>query len=54
MKNFGGVKDQPNADNYEYIWSEVIAVIMQDVQANKLKDNHGFELADIQVLDELI
>lgn len=52
MKNFGGVKDGPNAYNYEYIWPAVKAVIMEDVQANKLKDNNGFELKDFKVLDE--
>ncbi|MGD1714184.1 hypothetical protein [Dapis sp. BLCC M172] len=52
MKNFGGAKDGPNAYNYQYIYPALLAVIMDDVQANELKDGNGFELADFQVLDE--
>jgi hypothetical protein len=52
MKNFGGVKYEPNAYNYEYIRPAVKAVILEDIQANELKDNHGFELKDFKVLDE--
>ncbi|NER33674.1 MAG: hypothetical protein F6J93_06390 [Oscillatoria sp. SIO1A7] len=52
MKNFGGAKDGPNAYNFEYIWPAVLAVVMDDVQANELKDGNGFELEDFQVVDE--
>ncbi|NEP74633.1 MAG: hypothetical protein F6K25_22910 [Okeania sp. SIO2G4] len=52
MKNFGGAKDGPNAYNCQYIWPAVIAVVMDHVQANKLQDHNGFELADFKVLDE--
>ena len=52
MKNFGGAKDGPNAYNYEYIWPALLAVVKNDVQANKLEDGNGFKLADFQVINE--
>lgn len=52
MKNFGGAKNGPNAYNYEYIWPALLAVVKNDVQANELKNGHGFELEDFKVIDE--
>ncbi|MDY6784673.1 MAG: hypothetical protein SW833_19365 [Cyanobacteriota bacterium] len=52
MKNFGGAKREPDAYNYEYIWSAVRAVVIGDVQANQLKNGNGFNLEDFEVLDE--
>ncbi|NET15949.1 MAG: hypothetical protein F6K08_25570 [Okeania sp. SIO1H6] len=52
MKNFGGAKDRPNAYNYQYIYPAVLAVVKNDVQANELKDDNGFELKDFKVIDE--
>lgn len=52
MKNFGGAKHGPNAYNYEYIYPAVLAVVMDHVQANELKDGHGFKLKDFKVLNE--
>jgi len=52
IKNFGGANNEPNAYNYEYIYPALLAVVMDCVQANELKDGHGFELKDFKVLDE--
>ena len=52
MKNFGGAKDGPNAYNYQYIYPALLAVVMDDLQANELKDGNGFKLADFKVLDQ--
>ncbi len=52
MANFGGVKYDPNAYNYQYIWPALNAVIKDEVQANQLENNNGFELNDFQVIEE--
>ncbi|NEQ98596.1 MAG: hypothetical protein F6K30_18055 [Cyanothece sp. SIO2G6] len=52
MKSFGGAKHEPNAYNCQYIWPALLAVVIDDVQANELKDGHGFVLKDFKVLDE--
>ncbi|NEP78933.1 MAG: hypothetical protein F6K39_12590 [Okeania sp. SIO3B3] len=52
MKNFGGAKHGPNAYNYEYIWPAILAVVIDHVQVNELKDGKGFKLEDFKVLDE--
>ncbi|MDY7003164.1 MAG: hypothetical protein SWX82_04135 [Cyanobacteriota bacterium] len=52
MNNFGGAKHGQNAYNCQYIYPAVLAVVMDDVQANELKDGDGFELKDFKILDE--
>ncbi len=52
MANFGGAKKAPNDYNYQYIWPALNAVIKHGVQANQLENNNGFELKDVQVVEE--
>ncbi len=51
FKKFGGVKHQPNAYNYEYIWSGLNLVIEKEVKASELLDK--FPLKTIKVVDKL-
>lgn len=52
MSNFGGVKDGPNAYNYEYIWPALKAIIKDNVRANELSEDNGFKLQYLEVVDE--
>jgi hypothetical protein len=51
FKNFGGVKHQANAYNYEYIWSGLNLVIANQIEASELLDK--FPLKTIKVVDKL-
>ncbi len=52
MDNFGGAKKAPNAYNFGYIWSALDAVVKSEVQADQLKDQHGFCLQDFKVVED--
>lgn len=51
FKSFGGVKDEPNAYNYQYIWPGLHLVIEEKVRANELLNK--FPLNTIEVTDTL-
>lgn len=51
FKDFGGVKDEPNAYNYQYIWPGLDLVVENQVEANHLL--HHFPLKTIKVTDAL-
>ncbi|NET72128.1 MAG: hypothetical protein F6K62_14680 [Sphaerospermopsis sp. SIO1G2] len=52
MSNFGGVKHDPNAYNYEYIWPALKAIVKDEARADELSNKHGFELHSFDVVDE--
>ncbi len=54
MHEFGGMKQGPNAYNYEYIWPALDAVVENKVKANELENKKGFCLKDIKVSDKPI
>ena len=51
FKGFGGVKEQPNAYNYEFIWSGLDSVIKGEAEADKLLGK--FPLKEIQITESL-
>ncbi|MBR8833845.1 MAG: hypothetical protein DSM106950_07330 [Stigonema ocellatum SAG 48.90 = DSM 106950] len=51
FNNFGGVKDEPNAYNYQYIWPGLQLVVENQVEANDLLNQ--FPLKTIIVTDTL-
>ena len=52
MDNFGGAKEAPNDYNFGYIWSALDAVVKSEVQADQLKDKHGFCLKYFEVVED--
>lgn len=51
FKNFGGVKKNPNAYNYQYIWSGLNLVLEEKVRSDELLNK--FPLETIKVTDDL-
>ena len=52
FKGFGGIRTEPNAYNYQYIWSGLNLVVDDMVEANDLLNQ--FPLTTIRVTDTLI
>ncbi len=51
FNNFGGVKDEPNAYNYQYLWPGLQLVVENQVEVNDLLNQ--FPLKTIRVTDTL-
>ena len=51
FKEFGGVKEEPNAYNYEFVWSGLDMVMKEEAEADKLLGR--FPLKEIKVTESL-